>query len=279
MVSTNFGLCVKCDEAVDEINSWVHKETKGLIPSILERGDFDKNSVMVIVNAMYFKGTWSNPFYANKTEDKHFSLINRRKVSVPFMTSKKEFDYGSFEDYKMIKLPYKSEKGKSNKFSMYIFLPHEKAGLKKLLQIFHSNDTLFHGEFDLKEQQSFAELWIPKFKISCKFEAKDVMEQMGLTLPFEETNKELSGIVEPDVMLYVSKILQKSFLEVDERGTKAAACSVVFGRTLACARKNYKRPPPPPSFVADHPFMFMIREDSSQAVLFVGVVLNPRVSN
>ena len=104
------------------------------------------------------------------------------------------------------------------------------------------------------------------------------MEQLGLTLPFEETNKELSGIVEPDVMLYVSKILQKSFFEVDERGTKAAACSVVFGRTLACARKN-NPPPPPPSFVADHPFMFMIREDSSQAVLFVGVVLNHRVSN
>ncbi|GJU27477.1 serpin-ZX [Tanacetum coccineum] len=261
----------KCGEAVHEINSWVHKETDGLIPSIVERGSFNEMSVMVIANALYFKGKWSNPIYENKTKPKDFSLINGGKVSIPFMTSNKEFDYGSFEGYKMIKLPYKSDKGKSNKFSMYIFLPHEKAGLKNLLQTFHSNDALFHGEFDLTRQK-FDEIWIPKFKISCEFEARNVMKQMGLTLPFEETNKELSGIVEPDVMLYVSKILHKSFIEVDERGTKAAACSVAYGRTK-CAARKYR--PPPVTFVADHPFMFMIREDSSRAVLFVGVVLNP----
>ncbi|GJW67774.1 serpin-ZX [Tanacetum coccineum] len=272
--SVDFGN--KPDEAVDVINSWVNKETKGLIRFIVEKSDLDQESAMLIANAMYFKGIWSNPFDADDTIDKKFHLINGEQVSVPFMTSDKRFGYGSFDDYKMIKLPYKSDKGKSNKFSMYIFLPHEKAGLKKLLQNFHSNDALFHGKFDLTRQK-FDELWIPKFKISCKFEAKDVMKQMGLTLPFEEKNKELSGIVEPDVMLYVSKILQKSFVEVDERGTKAAACSVVYGRTTCAAINKYR--PPPLIFVADHPFMFMIREDSSQAVLFVGVVLNPLVDN
>ncbi|PWA37816.1 serpin-ZX [Artemisia annua] len=272
--SVDFGN--KRDEAVDEINSWVHKETKGLIPFIVEKSELDRESVMLIANTMYFKGTWSDPFDADETIEKKFHLINGEQVSVPFMTTDERFDYGSFEGYKMIKLPYKSNKGKSNKFSMYIFLPHEKAGLKKLLQIFHSNDALFHGEFDLK-MQSFDELWIPKFKISCKFEAKDVMKEMGLTLPFKETNKELSGIVEPDVMLYVSKILQKSFVEIDEKGTEAAACSAM--RMIpGCARQKDK-PPPPPSFVADHPFMFMIREDSSQAVLIVGVVLNPLDNN
>ncbi|GJV31223.1 serpin-ZX [Tanacetum coccineum] len=222
-----------------------------------------------------FKGIWSNPFDADDTIDKKFHLINGEQVSVPFMTSNKEFDYGSFEGFNMIKLPYKSDKGKSNKFSMYIFLPHEKAGLKNLLQTFHSNDALFQGEFDLTRQE-FDTLWIPKFKISCNFEPKDVMKQMGLTLPFEKKNKELSGIVEPDIMLYVSKILQKSFVEIDEKGTEAAAFSAMF--TIKSCRRNDK-PPPRPSFVADHPFMFMIREDSSQAVLIVGVVLNPLDNN
>ncbi|GJX94522.1 serpin-ZX [Tanacetum coccineum] len=254
--SVDFGN--KRDEAVDVINSWVNKETKGLIRFIVEKSDLDQESAMLIANAMYFKGIWSNPFDADDTIDKKFHLINGEQVSVPFMTSDKIFGYGSFDDYKMIKLPYKSDKGKSNKFSMYIFLPHEKAGLKKLLQNFHSNDALFHGKFDLTRQK-FDELWIPKFKISCKFEAKDVMKQMGLTLPFEEKNKELSGIVEPDVMLYVSKILQKSFVEVDERGTKAAACSVVYGRTTCAAINKYR--PPPLIFVADHPFMFIDKEE------------------
>ncbi|PWA43354.1 hypothetical protein CTI12_AA536220 [Artemisia annua] len=129
---------------------------------------------MVLVNAMYFKGTWCDPFDADEIIEKKFHLINEELVSVPFMTSDERFGYGSFEGYKMMKLPYK---------------------------------------FDLKRAE-------------------------------------------------------KSFFEVDERGTKAAACSVVCGRPMACARKNYKPPPPPPSFVADHPFMFMIREDAAQAVLF-----------
>ncbi|GJV73069.1 serpin-ZX [Tanacetum coccineum] len=201
----------KRDEAVDVINSWVNKETKGLIRFIVENSDLDQESVMLIANAMYFKGIWSNPFDADDTTNKNFHLINREQVSVPFMTSDKRFGYDSFDDCKMIKLPYKSDKGKSNKFSMYIFLPHEKAGLKKLLQNFHSNDALFHGKFDLTRQK-FDELWIPKFKISCKFEAKDVMKQMGLTLPFEEKNKELSGIVEPDGFFEKQKLTGPNFI-------------------------------------------------------------------
>ncbi|PWA44707.1 serpin-ZXA [Artemisia annua] len=179
----------------------------------------------------------------------------------------------------MIKIPYES-KGELNNFSMYIFLPDRKDGLKNLLQLFHSNDALFHGEFKLK-RVSFDMLWIPKFKFFCKFEPIDVLKQRGLTLPFEVTNKELSGIIEPrhlyDNMFYVSKILQKSSVEVDERGTEATACSTAMVSMPLCA-KRYK-PPPPLRFVDGDPFMFMIREDSSQAVLFVGVVLNPLVNN
>nr|GEW76415.1 serpin-ZX [Tanacetum cinerariifolium] len=135
---------VKCGEAVNKINSWVHKETKGLITSIVERHELSKDSIMVIANTLYFKEEWENPFYAHETKDKDFSLITGEKVLVPFMISNKEFEYGSFKGYKMIKIPYESNKlGKSKKFLMYIFLPHKKAGLKKLLQKFHSNDALF----------------------------------------------------------------------------------------------------------------------------------------
>ncbi|PWA92738.1 serpin-ZX [Artemisia annua] len=221
---------VKLDVAVKDINSWVRKETKGLIPTIVNISDFTPDDLMVFVNALYFKGAWSFPFHVEWTRNKEFYLINGEKVSVPFMSNSTMFYYGSFEGYKMIKFPYKS-KDQLNKFSMYIFLPHEKDGLKNLLEHFHSDDALFHGDFDLKYER-FDELWIPKFKISCTFEPEDVMKQVGLTLPFKKTNKELSGIVDMrglyDDMLYVSKILQKSSIEVDERGTEAAAITMIW---------------------------------------------------
>ncbi|GKE13740.1 serpin-ZX, partial [Tanacetum coccineum] len=144
-------------------------------------------------------------------------------------------------------------------------------GLLNLLELFHSDGALFHGDFDLKPEW-LSNLWIPKFKISCTFDPNNVMEQMGLTLPFEKTNKELSGIVDMrglyDNMLYVSKINQFSYIEVEEKGTVAAACTRMLMAGGGCG-------PPPISFVADHPFMFMIREDTSRAVLFVGAVLDP----
>ncbi|PWA93110.1 serpin-ZX [Artemisia annua] len=262
----------KLDEAVEEINSWVHKETKGLIPTIVERSTFSQDDLMVFVNALYFKGAWSYPFTLGFTRNRDFYLINGEKVSVPFMTVYKRFYYGSFKGYKMIKFPYKC-KDPSKKFSMYIFLPHEKDGLKNLMELFHSDDALFHGDFDLKKER-FDELLIPKFRISCTFEPEDVIKQMGLTLPFENSNTELSGIVNMrglyDNKLYVSKILQESVIEVDERGTEAAAVTMMH-----MTGGGGPPPPPPQRFVADHPFMFMIREDTSKAVLFVGAVLNP----
>ncbi|GJY92136.1 serpin-ZX [Tanacetum coccineum] len=160
----------------------------------------------------------------------------------------------------------------SNEFSMYIFLQNRKDGLQNLLVHFLSNGALFYGDFDLKEER-LNNVWIPKFEISCAFEPEDVMKQMGLTLPFKRTNTELSGIVHTShlshSMLYVS-ILQKAVIKVDEKGTEAAACTRMLLSRGGCPLEI--------NFVADHPLMFMIREDTSKAVLFVGSVLNPYVN-
>ncbi|GJY04643.1 serpin-ZX [Tanacetum coccineum] len=262
---------VNLNEAVEEINSWVKKESKGLIPSIVNTGDFKIDDFMVLVNAMYFKGAWQEQFAAYTTSNHDFYLINGGTVSVPFMTLDENFvEYCSFNSYKMIKFPYKSN-DKSNKFSMYMFLPDRRNGLQHLLELFHSNDDLFHGDFDLK-WVTLRYLWIPKFKISTTFKPEEVMKKLGLTLPFEKTNTEFSGIEKTGpYWIYVSKILQKYVIEVDEKGTEAASCSMMMVRE-GCDCD------PTESFVADHPFMFMIREDTSKAVLFVGAVLNPLVN-
>ncbi|XP_071711944.1 serpin-Z10-like [Rutidosis leptorrhynchoides] len=262
----------KPEESAKEMNSWASKKTKGLIPTIVEKTDL-KDVFIVLANALYFKGLWYIPFASNMTKEKEFHLINGKTVSVPFMTrSYNRFLYGSFKGYKIIQLPYETE-GLSNKFSMYIFLPDKNDGLHDLLQVFDSDSELFHTKYDLNSTYLY-DLWIPKFKISYNFEPKDVMQKLGLTLPFERLNMDFTRMVDsthPDAdKLYVSDILQQSFIEVDENGTEATGLSRV--------RMAGGGGPPvsPPVFVADHPFMFMIREDTSRAVLFLGVVLNPK---
>nr|GEU43183.1 serpin-ZX [Tanacetum cinerariifolium] len=158
---------------------------------------------------------------------------------------------------------------------MYIFLPEKKDGLRDLLEVFHSDHALFHGKLEL-DYRKLDELWIPKFKISYKLKAHDIMKEMGLTMPFKQMNKELSGILGSrcpyNKMLNVSQIIQNSFIQVDEKGTEATS-----GTWTDCAMFCLPpSPPPPATFVADHPFMSMIREDTSHAVFFVAVVLNPK---
>ncbi|GJX98976.1 serpin-ZX [Tanacetum coccineum] len=204
------------------------------------------------------------------TRNYDFNLLNGEKVSVPFMTlNDKSLKYGSFNGYHMIKLPYKTNDRSKYTFSMYIFLPDRIDGLQDLIEVFHAGDALFHGDFDLK-METILRLWILKFKISSSFEPKDAMKKMGLSLPFENSNREFTGIVAKrgpnDDPIYVSKKLQKSIIEVDEKGTEDASCSMMMV-SEGCT--------PTKSFVADHPFMFMIREDTSKVVLFVGAVLIP----
>nr|XP_043633450.1 serpin-Z10-like [Erigeron canadensis] len=175
------------EEAVSKINSWVDEKTRGLIPRIINREALKGDQVITLVNALYFKGMCSKEFY-----------------------------YGSFEGYKILQIPYEGEGRSMNRFSMYMFLPYRKDGLQELLQVFHSNPALFCTWFYL-EPHYMEKLLIPKFKITNEFDVGNVVKQMGLTLPFESTNIEFSRMVEPSVYgdhVYVSKILQKSFIDV-----------------------------------------------------------------
>ncbi|GJV31302.1 serpin-ZX [Tanacetum coccineum] len=240
-------------QSAETINSWTKEKTNGLIPKLI--GEFTPDDALVIANSLYFKGIWSKPFALEYTKEKDFHLINGEKVPVPFMTRFGEFDYGSFESYKMVRFPYESGfkgynmfkrpcesefngfnmfnrpyesefngfnmfkqpyecNGQSNEFSMYIFLPDRIDGLQDLLQLFQSDPSLFYRDFNLQRRRP-DELWIPKFEMSCTFNAHD-----------------------------------RSVIKVDEKGTEAAAVTTVMVATCSCSC-----PPPPASvFVSrDHP--------------------------
>jgi len=250
-----------------EVNSWVENVTAGLIKELLPSGSVDGNTRLVLGNALYFKGAWEEKFDASETKDSEFFLLNGSSVQVQFMTSKAKQFVSSYDDFSVLRLPYKQGEDQ-RQFSMYIFLPDAKDGLWNLLEKMSSEPGFLNHH--LPQQKALVENFkIPKFKISFGFEASEAFKGLGLVLPFSGDG-DLTEMVNSPVArgLFVSSIFHKSFVEVNEEGTEAAGATaaVVTLRSL---------PLGPFDFVADHPFAFVIREDKTGVVLFTGHVLNP----
>ncbi|KAH7523996.1 serpin-ZX [Ziziphus jujuba] len=253
----------KASEVIREVNSWAEKETSGLIKQVLPDGSVDRTTVLIFANALYFKGAWNEPFDASSTKDYDFHLLNGSTVKAPFMTSKKRQVVGDFDGFKVLKLPYKQGEDKRS-FSMYFFLPEAKDGLPALVEKLGSESGLLERYLP-SEQVEVGDFRIPRFKISFGFEASKTLKGLGLVLPFSGGLTEM--VDSPaDNDLYVSSIFHKSFIEVNEEGTEAAAASagVIAVRSLIKI-----------DFVADHPFLFVIREDMSGTILFTGHVIDP----
>ncbi|XP_050219959.1 serpin-ZXA-like [Mercurialis annua] len=263
------------EQVREKVNLWASKETKGLIVDLLPSGFFSSDTILALANALYFKGTWLHNFDASATRNKDFHLLNGEKsIKAPFMTSYyyAEHYYGSFDGFKILKIPYKTGANNNNNhhhYSMYIFLPHKIDGLTELIHKFNTDSSFLRKNWDLQRQE-LDELWIPKFKFSYDLNALEIMQELGLNLLFER-NREVSEVVDDYSDVFVSKAVHKARVEVNEEGTVAAAASLMSD-DCGCAGPMY---PPPPSFVADHPFMFIIKEDISGIVLFNGAVFNP----
>lgn len=261
-------LVVKAVEVTNEVNSWVDKETSGLIKEVLPSGSVDMSTRLIFANALYFKGAWNEKFDASKTIDNDFHLLNGSSVKVPFMTSKKKQFVSAYDGFKVLGLLYK-QGGDRRRFSMYMFLPDAKDGLLALVEKVGSESGFLDRHLPLEEVE-VGEFKIPKFKISFGFEASKVLKDLGLASPFSGEGG-LTEMVDSSQgkNLYVSSIFHKSFIEVNEEGTEAAAASagVIKLRGLQMTSKL--------DFVADHPFIFLIREDMTGVVLFIGHVLNP----
>lgn len=262
-------IMVKAVEATNEVNQWAEKETNGLIKEVLSSGSVDASTRLIFANALYFKGAWAAKFDASKTKDQWFYLLNGSSVQVPFMTSNEDQFVRAFDGFKVLGLPYNQGEDK-RRFSMYFFLPNAKDGLSALMERVSSESGFLDRHLPYQEVE-LGEFRIPKFKISFGFEASKVLKGLGLVLPFSGGEGLTEMVDSPTVgrNLYVSSIFHKSFIEVNEEGTEAAAASaaVVQLRGLSFPEKI--------DFVADHPFLFVIREDMTGVVLFIGHVLNP----
>ncbi|TKY75106.1 Serpin-ZX protein [Spatholobus suberectus] len=257
----------KAVEVANEVNSWAEKETNGLVKELLPPGSVDSSTRLIFANALYFKGAWNEKFDTSITKDYDFHLLNGSSVKVPFMTSKKKQFIRAFDGFKVLGLPYKQGEDK-RQFTMYFFLPDAKDGLLALAEKFASESGFLEHKLP-HEKVEVGDFRIPRFKISFGFEASNVLKELGVILPFSVGG--LTEMVDSPVgqNLCVSDIFHKSFIEVNEEGTEAAAATAA---TILLRGVQF---PTKIDFVADHPFLFLIREDLTGTVLFVGQVLDP----
>ncbi|CAM8998626.1 unnamed protein product [Rhodiola kirilowii] len=261
------------EEVITDVNSWASEKTNGLIKDILPAGSVDPDSTkLILTNAIYFKGLWTESFDAAETKRHPFHLLTGRSVRAPFMTSHANQYVAEFDGFKVLKLPYQKGKDK-RQFSMYIFLPNATDGLPALAEKL-SSETGFLDEHIPRTKVKLDKFLIPKFKMAFGFKAKKVLEDLGLVSLFDEGSKGLTEMVylpPGEDGLCVSEIFHKSFIEVNEQGTEAAAVTAAVCVEIVCVRPFRKTI----DFVADHPFLFVIREDTSGMVMFIGHVLNP----
>ncbi|CAH2059245.1 unnamed protein product [Thlaspi arvense] len=245
----------KSDEVAKEVNSWVEKETKGLITDLLSPESVTPLTDFIFANALFFNGRWDEEFDPSLTKDSDFHLLDGTKARVPFMTGKSyRYSLEAYEGFNVLTLPYRQGSNYREDrrcFSMQIYLPDEKDGLPEMLDRLASCPGFLNGEGDISgERAEVGELKIPRFKFSFDFEASEALKGLGLDTPLET-------------------IIHKSCIEVDEVGSKAAAAAAVISVGACMPPKEMY------DFVADHPFLFLVKEYGSGLVLFLGQVLDP----
>lgn len=243
------------------INRWVEDQTADKIKNLIPESALTSLTRLVLTNAIYFKGDWQLPFPANQTRDHTFHLSPSQTTKVPLMSHEADYQLHAAEGLKVLSLPYAG-----GDLSMIVLLPDDLDGLQKLESDLTS-EKLEGWVKGLRRQK--VSVFLPRFKMSSEFSLGETLSAMGMPLLFDEERADLSGIATQD-RLHVSAVIHKAFVDVNEEGTEAAAATgIVIGVRSAAF------PAPPVIFRADHPFLFLIRENQTGRILFLGRVANP----
>jgi serpin B len=243
-----------------EINDWVSDKTKAKITDLIQPGVLDPMTRLVLVNAIYFKGRWASEFEKQNTRKLPFTVSSAQKIEVPLMSRTADFRYAEVEGLQLLELPYAGDD-----LSMVVLLPRELDGLKGVEDQFNKQ-TLDRWLAQAREQK--VAVFLPKFKMAAQFSLAKPLAEMGMTDAFSR-NANFSGM-DGERDLFISAVVHKAFVDVNEEGTEAAAATGVVMRSMAVMM-----PRPTPIFRADHPFIFLIRDNHSGSILFLGRLVDP----
>ncbi|MBI5881537.1 MAG: serpin family protein [Elusimicrobia bacterium] len=250
-------------EASDAINRWVSQKTQGRIERLLEK--LESSTRLVLTNAVYFKGRWSCPFDKSSTSDQKFHVRPDKAVLTPFMFRQDDLDYHEGDDFRALSIPY------DGPLSMVVLLPKEPFGLANMEKSL-SADKLDRALTQLKTRE--VKLYLPKFRVESSFLLSDQLKSLGMAESFDRQAADFSGMngkKAPDAAaLFISECVHKSFIDVNEEETEAAAATAVEMLSLGACLEPLE--PEPIEFRADHPFLFLIRDNRTRAILFLGRV-------
>lgn len=249
-------------EAAARINNWVKDETRGRIPTLIDPASLDADTALVVTNAVYFLGDWTTPFNASNTREQPFHLPGGATRPVPLMYRKDPFRYFETASFQAIDLPYKDER-----LAMSVFLPKRRDGLPALeAELTGARLREWLARLD-GETPREVRLHLPKLRIEEAYQLVGPLKAMGMGIAFDPNRADFRGIAEAD--LFISQVVHKTFLRIDEKGTEAAAATGIEVELTSAPIV------PPVVFRADHPFFLVIRDRPGGSILFLGRIVSP----
>jgi serpin B len=244
------------------INQWVEQKTENKIKDLIPPRAISPATRLVLTNAIYFKGDWETKFDKAQTQDEDFHLSAAQNVKAPLMHSSAKFGYFKGDTFQALNIPYKS-----GELSMVVLLPNDVAGLpalEKSMTAANVNQWLSQLHVGPK-----VIVTLPKFKMTDQLELSNALGALGMAQAFQPGTADFSGMTGRRDF-WISSAIHKAFIDVNEEGTEAAAATAIVMRSMAMAREQ-----PPVIFRADHPFLFLIRDNRSGSILFMGRVTDP----
>jgi len=251
-------------DAADIINTWVSNNTNGKIEEIVTP-PIDISTIMFLINAIYFNGNWTYEFDPENTVTAPFFLTDNSQIDCRMMSYKCDHPYFANDQFQAVDLPY----GNGN-FRMMIILPYSNIDIDGFIA--DIDNTAWNTWLNQLEKTEI-NLYLPKFKLEYKNELNNELSAMGMEIAFDPTNADFSGI-NPDIQLYISKVKHKTFIDVNEEGTEAAAVTSVEIDFTSIGDGDLT-----PTMRVDHPFIFAIHEINTGTILFIGKIVKPEYKN
>lgn len=253
------GIDINDSQSPKMINDWVKKSTNDKIDEIID-GPLDTNLVAVLINAIYFKGDWKYAFDKKQTAERTFYLDDGTTKEVPLMTLTKKWKYMENKNFQAISLPYDDKK-----MSMKIFLPKETSNLEEFTKML-TNDNW--QEWSSKFREKEGKVMLPKFQLEYEVLLNEPLKRLGMTTAFDQGANFTKMIKEKDP-LWISKVKQKTFIDVNEKGTEAAGATSAEMVTVSAPMD------PPFNMEVTRPFFIAITDDETNMILFIGSITNP----
>jgi serpin B len=255
------------EDARRRVNQWVEKQTHNRIQDLVPRDALDSATTAVLANAIFFKAQWLESFEKVNTMPSDFTCADRKKIKVPLMYQMEHFELLENDKLQVLRLPYD---GKT--LSMYVVLPRSDQLPNVEKELTPSTlRALTTGNWDTSE----VKVWLPKFKFTIPTELAPTLQSMGIVDAFIDIKANFRGMSDHPNGLYISRVIHKAFVEVNEAGTEAAAATAAIMTLASSPPPTFIPPQPPKIFRADHPFLFVIKHEATGAILFMGRVEDP----